>query len=31
VPPGRPIIAIVIDDMGLDRKRSARWLGCMAR
>lgn len=27
VPPGRPIIAIVIDDMGLDRKRSARMVG----
>lgn len=27
VPPGRPIIAIVIDDMGLDRKRSARMAG----
>ncbi|WP_372398996.1 divergent polysaccharide deacetylase family protein [Azospirillum sp. HJ39] len=24
VPPGRPMIAIVIDDMGLDRKRSTR-------
>ncbi len=24
VPPGKPVIAIVIDDMGLDRKRSAR-------
>lgn len=27
VPPGRPIIAIVIDDMGLDRNRSARMVG----
>ena len=27
VPPGKPIIAIVIDDMGLDRKRSARMAG----
>ncbi|CAO3420650.1 divergent polysaccharide deacetylase family protein [Azospirillum doebereinerae] len=24
VPPGKPVIAIVIDDMGLDRKRSTR-------
>lgn len=27
VPQGRPIIAIVIDDMGLDRKRSSRMAG----
>ncbi|WP_244434060.1 divergent polysaccharide deacetylase family protein [Azospirillum sp. B506] len=27
VPTGKPIIAIVIDDMGLDRKRSARMAG----
>ncbi len=27
VPSGKPIIAIVIDDMGLDRKRSARMVG----
>ncbi|CAO3422201.1 Putative periplasmic protein [Azospirillum endophyticum] len=27
VPAGKPIIAIVIDDMGLDRKRSARMAG----
>lgn len=27
VPPDRPAIAIVIDDMGLDRKRSARVVG----
>ncbi len=27
VPVGKPIIAIVIDDMGLDRKRSARMVG----
>ncbi|KAA0598920.1 divergent polysaccharide deacetylase family protein [Azospirillum lipoferum] len=27
VPQGKPVIAIVIDDMGLDRKRSARMAG----
>ncbi|MBP2298553.1 divergent polysaccharide deacetylase family protein [Azospirillum picis] len=26
-PPGRPMIAIVVDDMGLDRKRSTRMAG----
>ncbi|PWC34430.1 hypothetical protein TSO352_17405 [Azospirillum sp. TSO35-2] len=27
VPPGKPMIAIVVDDMGLDRKRSTRMAG----